>query len=48
MTITIRRDDKISDVDGEWFRARWHFSFDEYRDPDTWASGRCACSTTTA
>jgi quercetin 2,3-dioxygenase len=34
MTITIRRDDEISDVDGEWFRARWHFSFDTYRDPE--------------
>jgi hypothetical protein len=34
MTITIRRDDEISDVDGEWFRARWHFSFDTYQDPD--------------
>ena len=34
MTITIRRDDEISDIDGEWFRARWHFSFDSYRDPD--------------
>jgi len=34
MTIKIRRDDEISDVDGEWFRARWHFSFDTYRDPD--------------
>ena len=34
MTITIRRDDQISDVDGGWFRARWHFSFDTYRDPD--------------
>ena len=34
MTITIRRDDEISDVDGEWFRARWHFSFDSYRDPE--------------
>jgi len=34
MTITIRRDDEISDVDGDWFRARWHFSFDTYRDPD--------------
>ena len=34
MTITIRRDDEISDVDGEWFRARWHFSFDTYFDPD--------------
>jgi putative intracellular protease/amidase len=34
MTIKIRRDDEISDVDGEWFRARWHFSFDSYRDPE--------------
>ena len=34
MTIAIRRDDEISDVDGDWFRARWHFSFDTYRDPD--------------
>jgi hypothetical protein len=34
MTITIRRDDEISDVDGEWFRARWHYSFDTYVDPD--------------
>jgi redox-sensitive bicupin YhaK (pirin superfamily) len=33
MTITIRRDAEISDVDGEWFRARWHFSFDTYHDP---------------
>ena len=33
MTITIRRDAEISDVDGDWFRARWHFSFDSYRDP---------------
>jgi len=34
MTITIRRDAEISDVDGGWFRARWHFSFDTYFDPD--------------
>jgi quercetin 2,3-dioxygenase len=33
MTISIRRDDQISDVDGGWFRARWHFSFDTYYDP---------------
>jgi quercetin 2,3-dioxygenase len=33
MTITIRRDAEISDVDGGWFRARWHFSFDSYHDP---------------
>jgi redox-sensitive bicupin YhaK (pirin superfamily) len=34
MTIKIRRDDQISDVDGGWFRARWHYSFDTYRDPE--------------
>ncbi|HWC70733.1 MAG TPA: pirin family protein [Actinomycetota bacterium] len=34
MTITIRRDDQISDVDGDWFRARWHYSFDSYHDPE--------------
>jgi len=33
MTITIRRDDEINDVDGDWFRARWHYSFDSYFDP---------------
>ena len=32
--IAIRRDDEISDVDGDWFRARWHYSFDSYYDPD--------------
>ncbi|MEO8291736.1 MAG: pirin family protein [Actinomycetota bacterium] len=34
MTIEIRHDDQINDVDGGWFRARWHFSFDSYRDPE--------------
>ncbi|MBA3728914.1 MAG: pirin family protein [Actinobacteria bacterium] len=32
--ITIRRNREIHDVDGGWFRARWHFSFDSYRDPE--------------
>ena len=32
--ITIRRDSEIFDTEGGWFRARWHFSFDQYRDPD--------------
>jgi quercetin 2,3-dioxygenase len=31
--ITIRRDAEIYDTQGGWFRARWHFSFDRYRDP---------------
>ena len=32
--LEIRRDDEIYDIEGEWFRARWHFSFDRYRDPE--------------
>ena len=32
--ITIRRDSEIFDTSGGWFRARWHFSFDHYRDPE--------------
>ncbi len=30
----IRRDSEIHDVEGGWFRARWHFSFDDYVDPE--------------
>jgi redox-sensitive bicupin YhaK (pirin superfamily) len=32
--ITVRRDSQIHDVEGGWFRARWHFSFDSYSDPE--------------
>jgi quercetin 2,3-dioxygenase len=32
--LQIRRDEDIYDTDGGWFRARWHFSFDRYRDPE--------------
>ena len=32
--ITVRRDPDIYDTSGGWFRARWHFSFDTYRDPE--------------
>jgi redox-sensitive bicupin YhaK (pirin superfamily) len=32
--IQVRRDDEIYEIDGEWFHARWHFSFDQYRDPE--------------
>ena len=32
--ITIRRDADIFDISRDWFRARWHFSFDQYRDPE--------------
>ncbi len=32
--LAIRRDHEIHDRQGGWFRARWHFAFDDYRDPD--------------
>jgi redox-sensitive bicupin YhaK (pirin superfamily) len=32
--IRVRRDSEIYDKEGGWFHARWHFSFDEYRDPN--------------
>jgi len=35
--ITVRRDAEIYERDGGWFHARWHFSFDEYFDPQ-WMS----------
>lgn len=31
--IEIRRDKEIYEIEGGWFHARWHFSFDRYRDP---------------
>jgi redox-sensitive bicupin YhaK (pirin superfamily) len=31
--IELRRDSEIFRTDGGWFSARWHFSFDQYRDP---------------
>ncbi|HYH27153.1 MAG TPA: pirin family protein, partial [Actinomycetota bacterium] len=31
--IEVRRDDEIYRMEGGWFTARWHFSFDRYRDP---------------
>jgi redox-sensitive bicupin YhaK (pirin superfamily) len=33
MTVEIRRDKEIYATDGGWFQARWHFTFDHYRDP---------------
>ncbi|HXG40960.1 MAG TPA: pirin family protein [Candidatus Limnocylindrales bacterium] len=30
----LRRDDEIHREEGGWFVARWHFSFDTYRDPE--------------
>jgi len=32
--IKVRRDHEIHDKSGGWFRARWHFSFDDYYDPE--------------
>ena len=32
--VTIRRAEEIYRRQGGWFDARWHFSFDEYRDPE--------------
>jgi redox-sensitive bicupin YhaK (pirin superfamily) len=32
--IEVRRDSEINDKEGGWFRARWHFSFDDYFDPE--------------
>jgi quercetin 2,3-dioxygenase len=33
-TVIIRQADTIWHEQGGWFDARWHFSFDRYRDPD--------------
>ena len=32
--LEIRRDAEIHTEEGGWFKARWHFSFDHYRDPE--------------
>lgn len=32
--VVLRRADEIFSIDGGWFQARWHFSFDQYRDPN--------------
>jgi len=37
--IEIRRDAEIYARDGDWFSARWHFSFDEYFDPGNMGFG---------
>jgi len=31
--LQVRRDREIHKEEGGWFTARWHFSFDRYRDP---------------
>jgi quercetin 2,3-dioxygenase len=37
--LLVRRDEDIYRADGGWFSARWHFSFDRYRDPDNMGWG---------
>jgi len=32
--IQVRRDKEIYEKEGGWFHARWHFSFDDYFDPE--------------
>jgi redox-sensitive bicupin YhaK (pirin superfamily) len=39
MSILVRRDTEIWKEEGGWFTARWHFSFDRYRDPDNMSWG---------
>jgi quercetin 2,3-dioxygenase len=37
--LAIRRAKEIHEEDGGWFHARWHFSFDRYRDPEQMGVG---------
>lgn len=37
--LTLRKADEIYRKQGGWFDARWHFSFDEYRDPEQMGVG---------
>lgn len=37
--LQIRRDEEIYEKDGGWFQARWHFSFDDYYDPEQMGVG---------
>ena len=38
-TVTVREADTIWREQGGWFDARWHFSFDRYRDPEQMGVG---------
>jgi hypothetical protein len=38
-TLQVRRASEIHQEDGGWFQARWHFSFDRYRDPEQMGVG---------
>ena len=37
--IKVRKSDEIYAKEGGWFSAKWHFSFDEYYDPDNMGFG---------
>jgi quercetin 2,3-dioxygenase len=37
--LEVRRVEEIHSEDGGWFQARWHFSFDRYRDPEQMGVG---------
>src|SRR5688572_9311415 len=37
--VTVRPDRSIYSIDGGWFKARWHFSFDRYSDPNNMGIG---------
>jgi len=37
--LEVRRDAEIHEEEGGWFNARWHFSFDHYRDPEQMGIG---------
>jgi len=37
--LVIRSDRSIYSIDGGWFKARWHFSFDRYDDPNNMGIG---------
>ncbi len=37
--LLVRRDEEIYQTEGGWFSARWHFSFDTYRDPENMGWG---------
>jgi redox-sensitive bicupin YhaK (pirin superfamily) len=37
--LQVRRDAEIYRAEGGWFTARWHFSFDRYRDPENMGWG---------
>ena len=37
--VKLRPERSIYRIDGGWFKARWHFSFDRYSDPNNMGIG---------